>query len=118
MRRARAGTLVLEGGAERVVFRLLVEVERLEATLNYEAAAAPPAALASVEDVRASLRVHPATLRLAASLGNLRAQDGALPQVPGPLRRLCSSAELVATTHVRLSDTERHLKQQRLWRDG
>ena len=78
------GTLVLEGGAERVVFRLLVEVERLEATLNYESASAPALALATVEDVRLSLRVHPATLRLAASLGNLRAQDGALPEArPG-----------------------------------
>lgn len=75
---------MLEGGAERVVFRLLVEVERLEATLNYESAAAPPLALATVEDVRLSLHVHPATLRLAASLGNLRAQDGALPEAcPG-----------------------------------
>ena len=82
------GALVLEGGAERVVFRLLVEVERLEATLNYESAAAPPLALATVEDARLSLHVHPATLRLAASLGNLRAQDGALPEArPGePLR--------------------------------
>ena len=77
------GTLVLEGGSERVVFRLLVEVERLEATLNYESPTAPAAALATVEDVRLSLRVHPATLRLAASLGNLRAQDGALPEVGG-----------------------------------
>ena len=74
---------MLEGGAERVVFRLLVEVERLEATLNYESLSAPAAALATVEDVRLSLRVHPATLRLAASLGNLRAQDGALPEVGG-----------------------------------
>ncbi|KAK9834254.1 hypothetical protein WJX81_000411 [Elliptochloris bilobata] len=96
-----AGTLVLEGGAERVIFRLLVEVERLEATLNYESATAPPLALASVEDVRLSLRVQPATLRLAASLGNLRAQDGALPE-GHPYRSVCDLRSGAATSLVEL----------------
>ena len=75
------GRLVLGGGAERTVFRLQVEVGQLEATLLYEDATSRPLALAHIEDVRFNLHVHPATLRLTASLGNLRAQDGQLAEV-------------------------------------
>ena len=73
--------MVLEGGSERTVFRLLMEVDKLEATLLYEDEGAAPLALAHIEDVRFNLHIHPATLRLTASLGNLKAQDGQLPEV-------------------------------------
>lgn len=78
---ACAGNLVLEGGRDRVVFRLLMEVERLEATFNYESAAAPPLLLAAIEDVRFNVTVNPGTLVINASLGNMRAQDCVLPEV-------------------------------------
>lgn len=71
----------MEGGSERVVFRLLVEMERLEASLNYESCSAPPLLLAAIEDVHFNLSVHPGTLLINANLGNMRAQDGALPEV-------------------------------------
>ncbi len=72
---------MLEGGRDRVVFRLLMEVERLEATFNYESASAPPLLLAAIEDVRFNLSVNPGTLVINASLGNMRAQDCVLPEV-------------------------------------
>jgi hypothetical protein len=86
---ACSGNLVVEGGSERVLFRLLVDMERLEATLNYESCESPPLALAAIEDVRFNLGVHPAALALSASLGNLRAQDCGLPEVRAPTRLVC-----------------------------
>ena len=76
--------LVVEGGAERVIFRLLLDMERLEATLNYEGAACAPLLLAGIEDARFNLGVYPAALAVSASLGNLRAQDCGLPEVRLP----------------------------------
>lgn len=67
------------------MFRLKVAVSQLEASLLYEDSRSSPLALAHIEAVRFDLHVHPATMRLTASLGNLRAQDGQLPEVP-----LCS----------------------------
>ena len=80
--------LVVEGGAERVIFRLLVDMERLEAMLNYESSACPPLLMAAIEDVRFNLGVHPAALAINASLGNLRAQDCGLPEVRGSPKHL------------------------------
>ncbi|KAK9819963.1 hypothetical protein WJX72_004515 [[Myrmecia] bisecta] len=74
-----AGKLQLGGGSERVVFRLIVEMEKLEAVFNYEGRAEDALALASIDDVRFNLNIHPATLLLTASLGNVRLQDGAMP---------------------------------------
>jgi hypothetical protein len=59
----------------------MVEMERLEATLNYESCEVPPLMLAAIEDVRFNLNIHPTTLFINASLGNMRAQDGVLPEV-------------------------------------
>ena len=73
--------LVASGKADRVVFKLNVELEKLEARLQYESSSAPPLALVSVEEVAVDLTVHPDTLKATASLGNLRAQDGILPEV-------------------------------------
>lgn len=67
--------------ADRVVFKLNVELEKLEARLQYESGSAPPLALVSVEEVAVDLTVRPGTLTATASLGNLRAQDGILPEV-------------------------------------
>ena len=67
--------------AERVVFKLNMELEKLEARLQYESGSAPPLALVSVEEVAVDLTVCPGTLNATASLGNLRAQDGILPEV-------------------------------------
>lgn len=71
----------MEGGSERVVFRLLVEMERLEATFNFESCSAPPLLLAAIEDVHFNLTIHPDSLLINAALGNMRAQDGVLPEV-------------------------------------
>ena len=67
--------------ADRVVFKVNVELEKLEARLQYETGSAPPLALVSVEEVAVDLTVRPGTLNATASLGNLRAQDGILPEV-------------------------------------
>ena len=58
-----------------------MELEKLEARLQYESGSAPPLALVSVEEVAVDLTVRPNTLNATASLGNLRAQDGILPEV-------------------------------------
>jgi hypothetical protein len=79
------GALVKEGGADRVIFRLSVEVEKLEVTFNYESATAPPLGLAFVERVSFRLGVHPGSIVINASLGNMKAVDGALPEVIIPL---------------------------------
>jgi len=62
----------------------LFQVEKLVASLLYEDGESPPLALAQIEDVRFNLKVHPATLTLTTVLGNLKAQDGRLPQVITP----------------------------------
>ena len=72
---------MLGGGRERIVFRLSLELEKLEATLRYEAQDAMPLAMATMEQARFQVSVHPATLLLNATLGNLRAQDCTLPEV-------------------------------------
>lgn len=76
--------MTLAGGQERTVFRFQMEVERLIATLLYEAEDASPLALAQIDDVRFNLDVHPVTLTVKTALGNLKAQDGQLAEVsPG-----------------------------------
>ena len=75
------GSLAPSGKADRVVFKVNVELEKLEARLQYESSSAPPLALVSVEAVAVDLTVRPDTLNATASLGNLRAQDGVLPEV-------------------------------------
>ena len=69
------------GKPDKVVFKINVELEKLEACLQYESISAPPLALVSVEAVAVDLTVRPDTLSATASLGNLRAQDGILPEV-------------------------------------
>ena len=93
---ACAGNLVLEGGRDRVVFRLLMEVERLEAAFNYESAAAPPLLLAAIEDVRFNVAVNPGTLVINASLGNMRAQDCVLPEVGSQSQLIASNFAFLA----------------------
>jgi len=78
------GSLAPSGKADRVVFKVNVELEKLEARLQYESSSAPPLALLSVEAVAVDLTVRPDTLTATASLGNLRAQDGVLPEVCTP----------------------------------
>lgn len=75
------GDLTLTGGSERTVFKFQVEVERLITTLLYEEENSKPLALAQIDDVRFNLSVHPDTLHLTTALGNLKAQDGQLPEV-------------------------------------
>lgn len=41
--------LVLEGGQQRTVFRLSIQMQRLEAVFNYEASDAPPLGSISVQ---------------------------------------------------------------------
>ena len=69
------------GKGERVVFKVNVELQKLEARLQYESTSAPSLALVSVEAVAVDLTVLPDTLHAVASLGNLRMQDGILPEV-------------------------------------
>ena len=47
--REESGRLLLEGGQERVAFRLKIRMDKLEATFNYEAAGAQPLAILSVQ---------------------------------------------------------------------
>ena len=77
-----ADSLVRKGGDERTTFRLSMAVQKLQATLNYETSD-PGACLAltSIDDVQFSLDIHPSTLGLSATLGNLLAQDGSVSQV-------------------------------------
>ena len=72
-----------EGGTERTVFKMSVKLSKLEARMDYEAAGAAPLALLSMEAVHFDLAIHPSTMKLTASLGNLRGQDGQLPEVRG-----------------------------------
>ena len=67
--------------SERIVFKLKVELEKLEAQLQYESSSALPLASLSIEEVVVDVTVRPDTLNANASLGNLRAQDGSLPEV-------------------------------------
>lgn len=76
-----AGNLVKSGGEERTIMRVIAAVGKLEVTLQYEGADTPPLALASMEQLSVSLNVHPSTLALKGSLGNLRATDTTLPEV-------------------------------------
>ena len=85
----RAAGLVAAGGSERVIFRLLLDVERLEATLNYESAAGAPLMSAAIEDVTFNTSLTPATLTVNASLGNMRAQDCGLPEVRRSMPGVC-----------------------------
>lgn len=73
--------LVASDKTDRVVFKLNVELEKLEARLQYESGSAPLLALVSVEQVAVDLTVQPNTMNATASLGNLRAQDAVLPEV-------------------------------------
>ena len=89
-----------------MVFRLLMEVERLEATFNYESATAPPLLLAAIEDVRFNLSVNPGTLVINASLGNMRAQDCVLPEAR--ITRIpcrCDAGFLLARTEIPIGST-------------
>lgn len=86
-----------------MVFRLMVEMERLEATLNYESCSAPPLLLAAIEDVRFNLSIHPGTLLINASLGNMRAQDGILPKVISPKLAMAAAPYNAVSFHVLLS---------------
>lgn len=89
------GFVAPTGKADRVVFKVNVELEKLEARLQYESSSAPPLALLSVEAVAVDLTVRPDTLTATASLGNLRAQDGVLPEVRTPTNDLGLSLLLV-----------------------
>lgn len=47
--REESGKLVLEGGQQRTMFRLSIQLQRLEAVFNYETADAPPLGSISVQ---------------------------------------------------------------------
>ena len=49
LRKEESGRLLLEGGQERVTFRLKICMDKLEATFNYEAASVSPLAILSVQ---------------------------------------------------------------------
>ncbi|KAK9827173.1 hypothetical protein WJX74_009221 [Apatococcus lobatus] len=83
------GNLVKSGGEERTVMRVIAAIEKLEVTLQYEGVDTPPLALASMEDISVSLNVHPSTLALKGSLGNLRATDTTLPE-GHPYQHICT----------------------------
>ena len=78
-----AAGLMREGGTQRTVFKMSIKLSKLEARMDYEAAGAAPLALLSMEAVHFDLAIHPSTMKLTASLGNLRGQDGQLPEVRG-----------------------------------
>jgi hypothetical protein len=55
--RGESGKLLLEGGQQRTVFRLSVQMQRLEAVFNYETGDAPPLGSISVQ-VKSSTSSH------------------------------------------------------------
>lgn len=69
------------GSKDRIVLKVSLQLEKLEARLQYESSTAPPLGLLSVEAVAVDVTLRPETLNAVASLGNLKAQDGALPEV-------------------------------------
>lgn len=76
-----AGVQQASGNSNRVVLKVSLQLEKLEARLQYESSTAPPLGLLSVEAVAVDVTLRPDTLNATASLGNLKAQDGALPEV-------------------------------------
>ena len=78
---ATGGAQAGASSSNRVVLKVSLQLEKLEARLQYEASTAAPLGLVSVEAVAVDLTVRPDTLNATASLGNLKAQDGALPEV-------------------------------------
>jgi hypothetical protein len=65
------------------------QVSKVELHLNYEGDVAFPLAVGCMHNFTLELAVHPSTLQLATSLGNLVAEYGALP--PGhPNRTMVS----------------------------
>ncbi|KAK9858457.1 hypothetical protein WJX84_002370 [Apatococcus fuscideae] len=99
-----AGDLVKSGGEERTLMRVIVAIEKLEATLQYEGTDTPPMALASVEDLSVSLNVHPSTLQLQGSLGNLCATDTTLPE-GHPYRDICTIRKGAESSLIELEFT-------------
>lgn len=97
-----AGNLVKSGGEERTIMRVVAAIGKLEVTLQYEGANTPPLALASMEQLSVSLNVHPSTLALKGSLGNLRATDAMLPEVTGLLPLCHSATALIYLQHQQL----------------
>lgn len=75
-----------------------MEVERLISTLLYEAEDSKPLALAQIDDVHFNLDVHPDTLKLTTALGNVKAQDGQLPEVQSCFYLPCICVVKVAKT--------------------
>ena len=73
--------MTLSGGEDRVVFRFVAQVEHLSASLLYEDAQSPPLAVAGIDDFSFNLNIRPETLSLNTSLGNLKVEDGSLPEV-------------------------------------
>ena len=112
------GSLPPSGKADRVVFKVNVELEKLEARLQYESSSAPPLALLSVEAVAVDLTVRPDTLTATASLGNLRAQDGVLPEVCRPANNLGLSLLLVLCYELKhLHLRSKHVRELELFMD-
>ena len=100
------------GGAGRTVFRLILEMEKLEATFQYESSSAAPLALVFVEDFRFNLDINPGTLRLTASLGNMLTKDGALPD-ENPYRRVCDLRAGSATSLIDLEFSSHTAEESR-----
>ena len=75
------GAQLASGNSNKVVLKVSLQLEKLEARLQYESNTAPPLGLLSVEAVAVDVTLRPDTLNAVASLGNLKAQDGALPEV-------------------------------------
>lgn len=76
-----AGVQLVSGNSNRVVLKVSLQLEKLEARMQYESNTAPPLGLLSVEAVAVDVTLRPDTLNATASLGNLKAQDGALHEV-------------------------------------
>ncbi|KAK9815130.1 hypothetical protein WJX73_008307 [Symbiochloris irregularis] len=94
-------SLARKGGDERTTFRLSLKVQQLQAALNYEAGDAPALALTSIDDMDLSLDIHPRSMGLSATLGNLRAQDGTLEE-DHPYRNVCGVRQDASASLVKL----------------
>ncbi len=91
--------LVLEGGKQRTVFRLSIQMQRLEAVFNYETSDAPPLGSVSVQ-VPGQTPSLPCVIALHACLAVLGRQS---PSGLHHLRHLCILRPCVFNSECKLS---------------
>ena len=76
------------GGATRTLIRFGLRVQKLELQLQYEGFAVVPLLQAGVRDYDMLVHVHPESMLLTATLGNVQVEDCRLDEA-SPYRQIC-----------------------------